>query len=350
MSGWQPAVVDPRLAALRGEAASAGAYAQRDNDDGGGAAQQLDAGAGAEELIRLEDEEGRGLGWYPGQDDDGGGGGGGGGPPAALGAGNKGYQLLTRMGWTAGKGLGRNEDGILEPVKAGVEAGVRLGLGKAAQDEHFTNPELISRRLLESEIQAAEDEGRRARRELQVERDERIKADVSEILKTFYCATCSKQYANAMELEQHLSSYDHHHKKRLAESRALMADRTRDARQRKEQRAQEKEAAKLHQQIVKAQQQQQQQRLASYAARRRRAAAAAARRRARRLLRGCLATSHRTTRRRRPRPRRQRDGGMRGGDALLALHCRTDASLVVTHTPLLRRGGGGGGGTRRAAG
>lgn len=51
-----------------------------------------------------------------------------------------------------------------------------------------------------------------------------------------------------MELEQHLSSYDHHHKKRLGEAKALMADRTRDERMRKEQRRQEKEAAKLHQQ------------------------------------------------------------------------------------------------------
>jgi hypothetical protein len=40
----------------------------------------------------------------------------------------------------------------------------------------------------------------------------------------------------------------HHCRKRLAESRALMAERTRDERQRKEQRRQEKEAAKLHQQ------------------------------------------------------------------------------------------------------
>lgn len=51
-------------------------------------------------------------------------------------------------------------------MSAGVEAGVRLGLGKQAQDDHFTNPELITRRLLESEIQANEDEERRARREV----------------------------------------------------------------------------------------------------------------------------------------------------------------------------------------
>lgn len=33
--------------------------------------------------------------------------------------------------------------GILEPVSSGVDAGVRLGLGKQAQDDYFTNPELI---------------------------------------------------------------------------------------------------------------------------------------------------------------------------------------------------------------
>lgn len=174
--------------------------------------------------------------------------------------------------------------GILEPVSSGVDAGVRLGLGKQAQDDYFTNPELIGafrgcvqkknwrcsnrmlggsswpnqwaqaastactlqpirntpppptqgRKLLESEIQANEDEERRTRREvwqsatraatfsrarhspraagavlesvyvkpgcrpphprirvdhpqLAVERDERIKADVSQMLRKFYC-------------------------------------------------------------------------------------------------------------------------------------------------------------------
>jgi hypothetical protein len=48
-----------------------------------------------------------------------------------------------------------------------------------------------------------------------------------------------------MELEAHLSSYDHHHKKRLMEAKALMAERTRDERARKEVRRAEKEAAKL---------------------------------------------------------------------------------------------------------
>ena len=89
---------------------------------------------------------------------------------------------------------------------------------------------------------------RRRRRQAAVEREERIKADVSAALRKFHCDICAKQYANAMEMEQHLSSYDHHHKKRLAEAKALMADRTRDERARKELKRQEKEAARLQQQ------------------------------------------------------------------------------------------------------
>lgn len=55
---------------------------------------------------------------------------------------------------------------MTEPVNAGVEAGVRLGLGKQAQDDHYTAAENISRRKLEVEIQAEEAPERRERREV----------------------------------------------------------------------------------------------------------------------------------------------------------------------------------------
>ena len=42
----------------------------------------------------------------------------------------------------------------------------------------------------------------------------------------FYCALCDKQYKNAMEIQLHLSSYDHHHTKRLKEMK--VADSTVD--------------------------------------------------------------------------------------------------------------------------
>ena len=62
----------------------------------------------------------------------------------------------------------------------------------------------------------------------------------------FYCATCHKQYHAAHEMEEHLSSYDHHHRKRLGETKAMMAERGRAERGRKERRAAERELARVH--------------------------------------------------------------------------------------------------------
>ncbi len=59
---------------------------------------------------------------------------------------------------------------------------------------------------------------------------------------------CNKQYDKAMEYEQHLDSYDHHHKKRLVEMRQMQSGRTKEERAKKEARAMEREMAKLQQQ------------------------------------------------------------------------------------------------------
>lgn len=55
---------------------------------------------------------------------------------------------------------------MTEPISAGVEAGVRLGLGKQAQDDHYTAAENITRKKLEVEIQAEETADRKERREV----------------------------------------------------------------------------------------------------------------------------------------------------------------------------------------
>lgn len=77
---------------------------------------------------------------------------------------NKGFQMLQKMGWK-GRGLGRSEDGITEPVRGGVEAGLRIGLGKQQQDDFYTAADNVSRRQLEVELQACEPEERTRRRE-----------------------------------------------------------------------------------------------------------------------------------------------------------------------------------------
>ncbi|KAJ6260392.1 hypothetical protein Dda_4618 [Drechslerella dactyloides] len=47
---------------------------------------------------------------------------------AEIGQGNKGYEMLAKMGWTTGTGLGSNRSGILDPVQAIVKNS-RTGLG-----------------------------------------------------------------------------------------------------------------------------------------------------------------------------------------------------------------------------
>lgn len=58
--------------------------------------------------------------------------------------------------------------GIVAPVKPYQEGGenTRLGVGKIEQDEEYTNADKVSRKRLEVEIQADEDEDRVKRREV----------------------------------------------------------------------------------------------------------------------------------------------------------------------------------------
>lgn len=56
--------------------------------------------------------------------------------------------------------------GIAEPIQGGVEAGLRLGVGKAEEDSYYTAAENIVRKRLEVEVQAEEDEQRTRRREV----------------------------------------------------------------------------------------------------------------------------------------------------------------------------------------
>ena len=55
---------------------------------------------------------------------------------------------------------------MAEPIKGGVEVGLRLGLGKAEEDRQYTAAENVVRKRLEVEIQADEDAARTQRREV----------------------------------------------------------------------------------------------------------------------------------------------------------------------------------------
>mmetsp|Transcript_33361 Transcript_33361/g.55985 ORF Transcript_33361/g.55985 Transcript_33361/m.55985 type:complete len:301 (-) Transcript_33361:121-1023(-) len=133
---------------------------------------------------------------------------------------NRGYQMLMRMGWKGG-GLGPKQNGIAEPVRGGLDRWDRAGgIGRQEQDEHYTNEENIERKKLATEVEETEED--RVKRETLLEKETRIKEAVQEMVDVFKCQLCNKQYKNVMEFEQHLSSYDHHHKKRLIEMKDNM--------------------------------------------------------------------------------------------------------------------------------
>ncbi|CAI5520667.1 unnamed protein product [Closterium sp. Naga37s-1] len=153
---------------------------------------------------------------------------------------NVGFQLLLKMGWR-GKGLGRNEQGIVDPVRTEMRD-ARLGLGKQEEEEWYTAEENVQRKKLEIEVEETEEIAKK--REEVAERVEKIRADVKEIQKVFLCELCNKQYKLASEMEMHLSSYDHNHRKRFQETKKMQQQGVRDERQRREQLREEKELAR----------------------------------------------------------------------------------------------------------
>ncbi|CAM8960099.1 unnamed protein product [Rhodiola kirilowii] len=156
---------------------------------------------------------------------------------------NVGYKLLQKMGWK-GKGLGKDEQGIVEPIRSGIRD-PKLGIGKQEEDDYFTSEENIQRKKLEIELEETEEHVKK--REVIAEREQKIQTEVKEIRKTFYCDLCHKQYKLAIEFEGHLSSYDHNHRKRFKQMKEMHGTSSRDDRQRREQLRQEKEMAKFAQ-------------------------------------------------------------------------------------------------------
>ncbi|CAI9101388.1 OLC1v1038699C2 [Oldenlandia corymbosa var. corymbosa] len=156
---------------------------------------------------------------------------------------NVGFRLLQKMGWK-GKGLGKNEQGIVEPIKSGMRD-PKLGIGKQEEDDYFTAEENIQRRKLDIELEETEEIAKK--REVIAEREQKIQTEVKEIRKVFLCELCNKQYKLAMEFEAHLSSYDHNHRKRFKEMREMHGSSSRDDRQKREQQRQDREMAKIAQ-------------------------------------------------------------------------------------------------------
>ena len=161
---------------------------------------------------------------------------------------NVGHRLLLKMGWGgAGTGLGAKGDGRAEPVASAAEQS-RLGLGKREQDDAMTAAENVERRELNTERQARETEEERRARERKATRELSVRDNKLAVAEAYRCALCDKQYAHVDEYEGHCSSYDHHHRKRLAELREDERARGREERERERRREEKLEARALERQ------------------------------------------------------------------------------------------------------
>lgn len=52
---------------------------------------------------------------------------------------NKGFKMLSKMGWSEGGAIGKNDSGIKEPVQVNSQSGTRIGLGHDAATTSFSS-------------------------------------------------------------------------------------------------------------------------------------------------------------------------------------------------------------------
>ncbi|MBW0464221.1 hypothetical protein O181_003936 [Austropuccinia psidii MF-1] len=131
---------------------------------------------------------------------------------------NKGMQLLLKMGWTEGTGLGINETGRKEPIPTPAQTPL-LGLGKSTQDAYMLSAAIAKPKELESLVIARETEESRAKREEKVKVVQMREEEREDRLRSFYCAICDKGYTTISQFEEHERSYAHHHARRALEAK-----------------------------------------------------------------------------------------------------------------------------------
>jgi hypothetical protein len=132
----------------------------------------------------------------------------------ALASSNIGRDLLMKMGWKEGSGLGLGGFGRVEPVPISEKRGGDMtGIGRSTMDLREIATSTASRRTMESERQMRESGSEREQREALAQTKQAQKEEVTQALKTYRCELCQKQYDRPSTYEAHLNSYDHHHKK-----------------------------------------------------------------------------------------------------------------------------------------
>ncbi|CAG8450506.1 788_t:CDS:2 [Ambispora gerdemannii] len=159
---------------------------------------------------------------------------------------NIGYKLLMKMGWQAGQGLGKSQQGRRDPIKIETKSD-SLGVGKQEEEDYYHVTTTAKRKALDSEKIAEETEVERMKRENKVMKQESIKKELETINSAFYCSLCDKQYTKISEYETHLSSYDHNHRKRFKDMKDLSRSSRMDKKREKERKREEKELARIQQ-------------------------------------------------------------------------------------------------------
>ncbi|KAF8480964.1 hypothetical protein DFH94DRAFT_681581 [Russula ochroleuca] len=120
---------------------------------------------------------------------------------------NKGFAMLSKLGWVEGQPLGLSKDGVLSPLNHSAKAGT------------------VARRAA-------------------------LQTEISEVLRPFYCTVCDKQFQNVAQYDEHTNSYAHHHKIRFREMQNTQRAKQntpeeQDKRKEKERKREEKELRKI---------------------------------------------------------------------------------------------------------
>lgn len=139
---------------------------------------------------------------------------------------------MKKFGWKDTEGLGKagqgtvfilllnglllklavSMSGVVEPIKAQT-VDSNTGLGKQEEYDSMIAQTTKDRKRLDIEINQSSDVKRQ--RLENANKEEALQTELKTINKAFYCDICNKQYKNVAEMSNHLSSYDHHHKKRF---------------------------------------------------------------------------------------------------------------------------------------